>query len=538
MQRNSLLGLLAIALMLITSCSSGDKSAFAIPKDAGLVVHINTPSLTSKLSWKEIQQTRWFKEAYEESEDSLAKKILDNPDNTGVNTEMDLVFFVKRQGRNAYSVFQGGLKDAAAFESMNKKMKPDATTSKDGDLSILKLNKKSIATWKNGRFIYVVDADMRTDYELPDGGSETKGSSITTDSLIKFAKDLYDLKSSNSLTSEDKFANLLKETGDMHLWFSSDNFTGEMLGDVFAATKLSDLTRGNATAMTLSFDNGKVDVKSKSYYNEKVAKLLDKYKMKNIDADMLARIPSENLASVFSWNYPPEGLKAFLKEGGLDGMVNGFMGKVGYSLDEFVKANKGDMLVAVTDFNITTEKVTYPSYEEGGAPYTYTKTNPSAKVLFAVSINDKPAFDKLVSVVKAQAGDMFERDSTFRVSYSLNDKWFAAGNSNDQVNQFLAGNANSKHPAFSKLAGHPVGMYVDLQKILKTSEAAATDSSTKVILAESVNLWEDVLATGGEYSNGTLTGHFEINLLNKNVNSLKQLNQYFDKLAVLKKKGF
>ncbi|WP_315818016.1 hypothetical protein [Paraflavitalea speifideaquila] len=74
MQRTSLLGLLAIALMLITSCSSGDKSAIAIPKDAGLVVHINTPSLTSKLSWKEIQQTKWFQKAYAEADDSLAKR--------------------------------------------------------------------------------------------------------------------------------------------------------------------------------------------------------------------------------------------------------------------------------------------------------------------------------------------------------------------------------------------------------------------------------------------------------------------------------
>ncbi len=68
MQRTSVLGLCAIALLLITSCSSGDKSAIAIPKDAGLVLYINTASLSSKLSWKEIQQTNWFKEAYDEAD--------------------------------------------------------------------------------------------------------------------------------------------------------------------------------------------------------------------------------------------------------------------------------------------------------------------------------------------------------------------------------------------------------------------------------------------------------------------------------------
>jgi len=538
MQRTSIFGLCAIALLLITSCSSGDKSAIAIPKDAGFVLYVNTSSLSSKLSWKEIQQTNWFKEAYDEADDSLAKKLLTDPDNSGVNTDADLVMFVKRQGKNGYAVFSGGLKDAAAFEAFNKKMRPKATASKDGDLNVLSLESGTIATWKDNRFIYVFDAPMGNyarGFSNEDGSEGPKR--LTKDSLINFAKGLYDLKSSNSLTSEDKFSSLLKENGDVHIWVNSENLSGNVLGDMFSITKLSDLTKGNATGMTLTFDNGKIDVKSKSYYNEKVAELLEKYKMKNIDADALARIPSENLVGVMSWNYPPEGLKEFLKLGGLDGMANGFLGEAGYSIDEFVKANKGDVLVAVSDFELKTTQGTYPSYEEGGAPIPYTKTDPSVKVLFAVSINDKPAFDKMIGVIKAKMGPMAD-DTTFKITYSLNDKWFAAGNSAEQVNKFLAGGANNKHAAISKLAGHPGGMYVDLQKILKTSEAATTDSTTKAVLAESVKMWEDIIATGGEFSNGTLTGHFEINLVDKSTNSLKQLNQYGDKLAATRKKGF
>lgn len=538
MQRKSLFGLMAVALVLIVGCGTGDKSAVAIPKDAGLVIHINTPSLTSKLSWKEIQETNWFKEAYNEVDDSLAQKVLGNPEASGINTEVPLVFFVKRQGKNAYVVFEGALKDAAAFEAFNKQMRPKATGSKDGDLNILKLESKFIATWKDNRFAYVGADDMGYAKYDADGGSNTP--SVNSDSLVTFAKVVYDLKGDNSLTSDDRFSSLLKEKGDAHLWLSSDNFTGDMLGEVFAATKLSDLTRGNISAATLNFDNGKIEMQSSSYYNNEMGKLLDKYKMKHIDGDMLARIPSENIAGVFTWNYPPEGLKEFLKIGGLDGMTNGFLGKVGYSLDEFVKANKGDVLIAASDYTLKTEQVTIPSYEEGGAPYTYTKSSPSVKVLFAVSINDKPAFDKLVSVVKAQVPEDLANspDSNFRVSYSLNDKWFAAGNSVDQVNKFLAGGKNNSHAGVKKLAGHPGGMYVDLQRILKTSEAGVTDSTAKVVMAESIRMWEDVVATVGDYSNGTLKSHFEINLVDKNTNSLKQLNQYIDRLAATKKKAF
>lgn len=535
MQRTSLLGVLAIAMLLIASCKSSDKSAIAIPKDAGFVFQINTGSLSSKLSWKEIQQTNWFKKAYAKSEDSLAKKLLDNPENTGINTDADLVFFAKNQGGIMFTVFEGVLKDPAAFEAMNKKIQTDAKSSKSGDINVLQKGEEAITTWKDNRFIYVFQAPSGGGYNF--GGDESRPRRISTDSLIAFAKSLYELKSSDNLASDDRYAALVKEKGDMHMWINAENLTGDLMGDMLSATKISDLIKGNVSAFTLSFENGKIDAQSTSYYNKEMSALMEKYKMNDIDEAILSRLPSENITGVFSWNYPPAGLKEFLRIGGLEGLVNGFMGKMGYSLDEFVKANKGDVLVAASDFELKTEKVTVPSYEEGGEPYTYTKTDPKVNVLFAVSVNDKPAFEKLISVVKAQVGE-FKADSVFNISYSLNDKWFAAGNSLDQVNKFLAGDAKNKHAAIGKLAGHPSGFYVDIKKILQASSAAATDSAAKVVMAESLNMWEDAVATGGHYSGGKLSGHFEINLVNKTENSLKQLNQYFDKLAALNKEGF
>lgn len=536
MQRTSLLSLLAVALVLISSCSSGDKSAIAIPKDAGFVLHINTGSLSSKLSWQEIQQTQWFKKVSAKSEDSLARQLLDNPEKTGINTQADLVFFVKKQGRNVYTVFEGELKDAAAFEALNKQVKPDGKKTTVGDITVFQTDEKSITTWKDNRFITLFLLPSADSYNFsPDQDHTPKA--IHPDTLVNFAKALYELKSSASLTSDDRFNKLLKEQGDVHVWLNADNFTGDLMGDVLSATKVSDLIKGNVSAFTLNFENGKIDAKSTSYYNEEMGKLLSKYKMKDIDADILSRLPSENLVGVMSFNYPPDGLRELLKVAGFEGMANGALGKVGYSLDEFVKANKGDLLIAASDFQLTTEQRTIPSYEEGGQPYTYTKNNPKLNVLFATSVNDKAAFEKLISVVKEQTGG-WSGDSSFPINYSLNDKWFALGNSLDQVNKFLAGDARNKHAAISKLAGHPVGFYLDLKKILTTWNNATTDSTAKASLTESVNMWEDVIATGSTYSGGSVSGHFEINLVNKSVNSLKQLNQYIDKLSVHNEKAF
>jgi len=70
-------------------------------------------------------------------------------------------------------------------------------------------------------------------------------------------------------------------------------------------------------------------------------------------------------------------------------------------------------------------------------------------------------------------------------------------------------------------------------------EAGATVFSHKdennAMLDASLKMWQDILVTGGKVKNGSMNYDVEINLVDKNVNSLKQLNQYFDKLSLAKK---
>ena len=53
----------------------------------------------------------------------------------------------------------------------------------------------------------------------------------------------------------------------------------------------------------------------------------------------------------------------------------------------------------------------------------------------------------------------------------------------------------------------------------------------KQIMDESLNLWNNIYVTTGDFKDGALTGHTEINFIDQNTNSLKQLNHYFDTIA-------
>lgn len=538
MKRLSLLFFVTLgAGMLVVSCKQGDKSNIMAPKDAALVMHLSNSSLSSKLSWQEIKATNWFKEAYSESPDSLLRKLLDDPDNSGMDTKADMLFYMHKMGRGNYFAFTGTLKDAAAFEAFNKKVSNGAAVSKDGEASFMNLKDEAIVSWKGSQFVYMVS--------IPDVGGlgnllYRKGSysepyRIPVDSLKSIAKSSFEIKGSNSIGSDKRFAELIKEPGDMHFWINNEYYLSALGlgGDMLGMMKAGDLLKGNVSATTFNFENGKITMKSKSYLNEQLASLYKKFPPKKISADVINRIPSENVVGVIAMNYSPEGLKELIKLTGLDGLSNDFLYKAGYSIDEFVKANKGEMLISFSDLEIKKKEMTIPGID-GSEPYKYTTTQPDVKVLFATSVNDKAAFDKLIAVLSKEVPK--EGAGIPEISYQINKEWFVAGNSNDFVNKFVSGNG-SKQPFVDKLTGSNFGMFVDLQKVIKSLQNPEMGEREKQSAEASLKVWQDILITSGGFSDGSVSSYGEVNMVDKSVNSLKQLNQYIDAMAGINKRN-
>ncbi|RYY19058.1 MAG: DUF4836 family protein [Chitinophagaceae bacterium] len=535
MKRNVFfIAVMAVFSVIAVSCGRGDKSGLAIPKDASVVVHINSGGLTKKISWEEIKGTNWFREIYAEADDSLAKKMMDDPGASGIDIDKDLAFFAKRQGRGGYMVFEGFVKDAAAFEAFNKKINDGATASKSGDLNIMKLKENGMLSWNASRFVYVLNAPNMGGFAMMSQGAPTEPYSFPADSLQMFGTLLYDLPSDQSMYEDDRFAAVMKESGDMHVWMNNEKTYGSMAEGMLSMLKVNALFDKNATGMSVNFDDGKISVKSKQFFNKDVLKLLDKYPAKDISADLINRIPSQNVVAAIVMNYPPEGLKELMKLFGFDGAINGFMQQVGYSVDEFVKANKGEILIAVTDLK-PYKGLDSATINPDGTVNSQNSMAPDLNYFFATSINDKPAFDKLVGIIAGQVGDISQSGGFPKLSYSMNNNWFAAGNSQEQVTRFLAGGDN-KQPFASKITGQPFGAYVDLQKIMASGTSAATDTSSKAALDLSLKMWQDITVTGGKLKSGSLNYDVEINLVNKSANSLKQLNQYADQMSLTKKK--
>lgn len=510
------------ALFLLASCSKTNKQGRLVPKDAAMVLHINGESVNSKLPWDEIKSNPAFQQMYKDSTlPESMKQVLDNPDNSGIDIKTDLVIFMMKDSTGAYVGITGTVKDAEKFKTFNLSASKGTATEKDGISYIAKA--PVCVGWNKDKFVYVIDA--------PQMAKASSFSNINDDEPV--ARDLgatcrsvFELKESNSMAKDDKFSALMSNKGDAHFWMNAEQFYSGMgsMGSMMSMIKLNKLYEGSITTATANFDNGKIDVEYKSYVGKALKDLVKKYSGGDLDENMLKRIPSKDVAVAFAFHFKPEGIKELLKALDLEPIVNMALVFAGFSMDDFVKANKGDLVFALTDFKMKTDSLTM--HDIDGKITTFPKTKMEPNFIFATAVNDKDAFGKLIQAAKKVGGNM-PGDGDNKMAYNTNNGFFVLSNSQDNVEKYLAGNANSNFDFIKKVSGNPFGGYINIQTMLKSMETEmGKDSSSIEVYNASLKFWDNAYITGGDYSDGGLTYKFEINLLDKSTNSLKQLNQY------------
>jgi hypothetical protein len=541
---------LSVVVLLFASCSNkGGKSGLLVPKDAAFVLHINTESLTSKLSWSEIQQTSWFKGLQKEAEsnDTLAKRLLADPSSSGVDTKKDFVLFSKKHSGGGYMVFEGFLNSQATYEQTLAEMtkKKPKEIKKSGDFSYMVPDTKSVVVWNKSRFAMISNAKaLGMGAGMSGGLGRNRSSSyenveFETDSLLIFGEQALSLEGDN-LENDSRYADLVKDGRDMHIWVNTGMMSAgmNMLKQKLPMADFDALTKGTVSTLSISFENGKVSAKSKQYYNDQMTKVIAANRPQPITADLINRIPSSDVVAVTAFNFAPNTIKEVLKIAGVDVMANAFLSSQYHTdIDELLNATKGNVLLAISDPQMSTDTMSF-----GGTTRIVPKM-PSAKFLFATSVKDRAAFEKLMGLVgeakKRMGGDDAGTNKGMSflsgINYKLENDWFIVSNSPDYTNKFVAG-GNSNLPFVNKITGHPMGAYVDLQRIIRFFGSMAKDSSSSEMTQLALNTWENITATGADFNGKYLESEIEVSLVDKNTNSLKQISQFMDKMSIYNKK--
>jgi hypothetical protein len=535
--RLSKLLIFGAAVILFASCTKTNTQGKLIPKEAAVVVRIDGKSLSSKLPWDEIKQNPLFKEIYTDSSlPATLKSLLDNPDNAGIDTKADLLFFAVKDSIGSYIGFEGTVKNETTFKTFNQQITEKGVESEKDGVQFISKSPVCVGFTKE-KFVYVFDAPQVA--QMDQFSRRMMRDSIdisarTTRDIGATCKSIFALKETSSLAKDEKFTTLMKESGDVNCWINSEELSkGGASAAALAMVNLDKFYKGNITTATINFDNGKIQMKAKTYASEEMLKLFKKYSGGKINEDMIKRMPGKDVVAIIALNFKPEAIRDIVKMTGLDGLINIGIQKLGFTLDDFIKANKGDVLIGISDLVMKADTNAYNLNGQGENIALSQK--PTFNFVFATSIGEKDAFNKIVKAGKNLGQEFLSDSSKFPIAYNLNSNYFVISNSRQNADQYLA-SATANFDFISKISGEPMGGYLNIQTLLKSFGAeAAKDSSAKIAYDASLAMWDNALWKGGNYSDGGINQTMEVNLVDKTTNSLKQLNQYLAKFSDLYK---
>ena len=204
--------LIVLTAILITSCGKKSNLGKLIPKEAAVVVDLNTKSLFSKLPWDEIKKTHWYSELMSDTSiTATSKAFLTDPAKTGIDMNSDILFFALHPTDSGQVVVEGNLKDSKLFADFLKTMHPDAITNKDGELTFF-TGHEGVIGWNAERFVVVANADHHRFHDRGELDDSTKNTiplaPATSQNLVSVCKNIFSLSSDNSLYENEKFAKL------------------------------------------------------------------------------------------------------------------------------------------------------------------------------------------------------------------------------------------------------------------------------------------------------------------------------------------
>ena len=511
----------SIAILLMVSCSKKSNTLGRyVPANAAIVLHLNVASITAKLPWEEVKQNELFKKMTADSSlSSFAKAALDNPENTGMDIKKDLIFFMVKDSTGAYVAFEGGVKDAAKFKAYNiSVMKSGKASQKNGFEYIS--DDKTTVSWNQSKFIVVVDAPEASQINnmnrMMNKDSMMLPPPVSTRDEAAITDQLYALAENNSLAKNEKFSELISLKGDMHFWMNAESFNPGTAGmGAISMVNMNKIFEGSVTSGTVNFETGKIEVDMNSYAGKELTDISKKYSGSKISNDMVKRVPVKDMAFFLAMNFKPEGIKELVKLMGMEGLINMGAAFLGFNLDDFVKANKGDIVLAVSDI------VKDSSGKMG------------ASVLFAASVGDKVSFDKLLAAGNKMGKEQLGAAAS-QTYFNQNKEYFAIGNKKENIDQFITKEGSSNFDFYNKIASSPIGGYVNLQYIMTSLRSeAGKDSLGLIAMDASIKMWENIILSGGDFKNNGVTQHIEINLVDKTTNSLKQLNKYAALIGVI-----
>ena len=451
-----------LAILLLDACHSVPKQARYIPKDASVVIGVNTGAMSKKVAWSMITGSKLLDNLKEKAPGSKGADALNDISNAGIDWMNTLYFYARPDQRfdnHAKMSVVIPLDDAAKWEAFIKKTFPEAKITKVKDRSEAMLGKKMYAAWTSdvlmvmNAIVIEVPAPAQPAQEVVAGGPTADtvtiakadtvvvaAAPVTSDtSTMRIADTLvasafpdaavdesftpsmitkvdqaatiaemdssFNLSKENSIAGNDRFENLEKAGHDITIFVAYDALmdNAAMRNQMGSMSMMlnSSLWKNSAMATGVDFVDGKITADMLYYPSDSMHAVVMEMGKDDVSKDMLSRIPAEKLNMALGYHLSPEALKMILDKMGLTGMANLALMQKGLSVDDILGAFTGDMTLSVNDLKMEKGVADTSMPADMRMP---ASDMPKLNVVYAIKLKDRKKLDKLLGLLQSEMG--------------------------------------------------------------------------------------------------------------------------------------
>jgi hypothetical protein len=539
-----------MAVILLASCHSTPDHTKYIPKDAAMVLGINTSSLGKKIAWNAF----WGSKLLDEMKKNVDKKdLMKDMEKSGIKTMTTYYAYMKtdvryEEGKKFFAVIP--LDDAAKWEAYLKTLFPENVAKSQKDRKEVMIANSIYAAWNKdvliiGNVIYQPKKDPFENINYEDSASLANAAAMMkeaatpdeTATALEMDK-AFSTASSDAVTNQKSFMSLSKEGHDISVWVNYESLAGDYMnaGMTGSITLSNSLWKGAAMAMGFDFEKGKIAGVVHHYIAEEMIESCSDFGTEAVDKELMSRLPGKGLNMLAGWHIAPKGVKKMADKLALSGLANAGLSEMGMSFDELLDAFNGSMGVSLNNFSTSAKTIAANTMYSGQEAFT--TTDADIDYMFVAKIGKKQAFDKLLKFAVSQNLLIQSGNNNYIVPKAndtlfvgINDMFLAASNSAQNVAGYMAGDyiKDTKTEPCQQAVKHPIGMYFDVKSMVEKASAGPQDANSKYI-ALSRNLLSDIALYGGDNKKNTFEYNISIDFQNKEENSLIQLLNFASKM--------
>lgn len=534
-----------LIISLITSCNNpSPNEAKYIPKDASAVLVIDPKNLHDKLEKSGINMDTLINRLFQRNAVDTAdrKHFYEIKDDAGINWESKIFFFgLQSTDQTNASVINlmAGISEATKFESFLKKQSffVNKSVQKEKGFSYILINNESMISWNESiaigssyqNKIKPIYDTVAMKFIVPEKANNEKEMKAE---VYKY----FNQKESESLSSVDAFGKLFQSKSDGYA-FSSTNRYLSILGSMpLQLPKLEELVKDNYIASTLSFEDGKIVATATTYTNPFLSSILKRYAGPTVNLSLIENYPSENINMIMMASFNPEIFGGVLKQLEVEGLVNNFIEKTGFTSQELYKTLKGDIAVVVSDLQMPSKDLKV----KNDSTLTFER-KPLGKMIFNAPIGDPVAFAKIMN--KAVELGYFSKNGSIYSAGKLmsfmgmymraDDKNLIIASDSLTYVQYISNKNKAviSNDALNMLKGKSAIAYIDITNTIK-GFLNNQNGDYKNSLVTAKETFKDLIISSDNFDGNSLKGKFEIRLNNEKQNSLVTLTSLFTDIAV------